>query len=303
MANNLDTDYKLLCEQVLKGEHRDDRTGVGTWSVFGARLVHNMSDGFPLLTTKRVWFKGVVAELLWFISGSTSILPLLAQDVGIWTDWPYKHYMAGPGAHNPITLKDFEKGLLDGTISEYWGELGPVYGRQWRRWKYADAQNHVGYTDQLAEAIKLIRDKPTSRRILVSAWNVAELPEMALPPCHAFYQFYVHNDGTLDLQMYQRSVDVFLGLPFNIASYALLLCIVAAVTGCKPGRVIYTLGDTHIYSNHVTQVKEQLLRKPRKLPTLELQKEGIDSIDCFTAEDISLADYNPHPAIKAPIAV
>lgn len=262
------------------GEKRGDRTGTGTTSVFGYHFEHDMTTGFPLLTTKKIHWKSVVHELLWMISGSTNVKYLNDNGVRIWDEWADEN-----------------------------GKLGPVYGAQWRSWSsYHDDYGGTFSSglirdgiDQLNNAIDLINDNPECRRIVVSAWNPAEIKDMALPPCHMFFQFYCHSDGGLSLQMYQRSADIFLGVPFNIASYALLLSLVAEVTGRTASKLSITFGDLHIYDNHMDQVEEQLKRANRPLPSLELNY--VKSIDDFVYEDIILKFYDPHPTIKAKVAV
>jgi len=261
--------YQQLLRDILeKGVQKGDRTGTGTQSVFGYQMRFDLADGFPLMTTKKIHFKSVVHELLWFIQGSTNIVYLKENGVTIWDEWADQN-----------------------------GELGPVYGHQWRKWKTNDGR----VIDQLQEVVETIQKNPDSRRMIVSAWNVGDIPKMALPPCHLLFQFYVAN-GRLSCQMYQRSADVFLGVPFNIASYALLTCMVAQVTGLKPGEFILTLGDAHLYSNHLEQARLQLSREPRSLPQIQLNPK-ITSLFDFRYEDIELLNYNPHPGIKAPIAV
>ncbi len=261
--------YHDLLRRVLdEGVRREDRTGTGTLSVFGHQTRYDLSKGFPLLTTKRVHLKSIVHELIWFLSGDTNIRYLKDNGVTIWDEW-----------------------------ADADGKLGPVYGAQWRSWKGADGRT----IDQISQVIEQIKKNPTSRRLIVSAWNVGELDKMALPPCHAFMQFYA-ADGRLSCQLYQRSADVFLGVPFNIASYALLTMMVAQVTGLKPGDFVHTLGDTHLYLNHLEQAKLQLTREPRALPTMKLDP-SVKSIFDFRFEHFALEGYDPHPAIKAPIAV
>ena len=249
------------------GVMKEDRTGTGTQSVFGYQMRFNLKDGFPLLTTKKVHLKSIIHELLWFISGDTNIGYLRENGVTIWDEWADEH-----------------------------GNLGPVYGHQWRSWACPNGKA----IDQLSEVINLIQHNPNSRRMLVTAWNPAEVDQMALPPCHCLFQFYVAG-GKLSCQLYQRSADVFLGVPFNIASYALLTMMIAQVCGLEPGEFIHTTGDTHIYKNHFDQVALQLSREPRKLPTMKLNPE-VKSIFDFKYEDFTLEGYDPWPAIKAPVA-
>lgn len=261
--------YLDLLRYVMdNGVMKSDRTGTGTKSVFGYQMRFDLSDGFPLLTTKKLHLKSIIYELLWFLKGDTNVKYLQDNGVRIWNEW-----------------------------ADADGNLGPIYGKQWRAWRDYDG----GTIDQLSEAVETIRTNPDSRRIIVSAWNVADLPEMHLPPCHAFYQFYV-ADGRLSLQLYQRSADIFLGVPFNIASYALLLMMVAQVTGLKAGDFVHTLGDAHIYTNHFEQVREQLSREPRQLPTMRINPE-VKSLFDFKYEDFTLENYNPHPHIKGVVAV
>ncbi len=250
------------------GVMKEDRTGTGTQSVFGYQMRFNLADGFPLLTTKKVHLKSIIYELLWFISGNTNVHWLQEHGVTIWDEW------AGPD-----------------------GELGPVYGHQWRSWPAPDGRS----IDQLAQVIDQIKRNPDSRRMLVTAWNPGEVDQMALPPCHCLFQFYVAN-GKLSCQLYQRSADVFLGVPFNIASYALLTLMIAQECGLQPGEFIHTTGDTHIYRNHFEQVALQLSREPRKLPVMRLNPE-VKSVFDFQYEDFTLVGYDPWPAIKAPVAV
>ncbi len=258
----------LLDTILLHGTDKSDRTGTGTRSIFGYQMRFNLEDGFPLLTTKKLHLKSIIHELLWFLKGDTNIAYLQENGVRIWNEWADEN-----------------------------GNLGHIYGYQWRRWP----DGAGGSIDQIAEAIETIKNNPDSRRIIVSAWNVADIPEMALPPCHAFFQFYV-ADGRLSLQLYQRSADCFLGVPFNIASYSLLLMMVAQVTGLKAGDFIHTLGDAHIYSNHFAQVQEQLGREPRNLPKMIINPE-VKDIFSFKYSDFTLEDYNPHPHIKGTVAV
>jgi len=261
--------YLDLLRHILDhGRPKDDRTGTGTLSVFGHQARYDLSVGFPLLTTKKLHFRSIAYELLWFLRGDTNVRFLREHGVTIWDEW------ADPQ-----------------------GELGPVYGYQWRSWPAPDGR-HV---DQIAAVVEQIRRNPTSRRLIVSAWNVADIPRMALAPCHLLFQFYV-VDGRLSCQMYQRSADVFLGVPFNIASYALLTCMLAQVTDLKPGEFVHTLGDAHLYLNHLEQARLQLTREPRPLPTLRLNAEVKNLLD-FQFEDLVLEGYQPHPHIPAKVAV
>ena len=261
--------YLDLMRHVLEhGTKKDDRTGTGTLSVFGWQMRYDLAAGFPLVTTKKCHVRSIIHELLWFLQGDTNIKYLKDNGVSIWDEWADEN-----------------------------GNLGPVYGHQWRSWPARDG----GTIDQISEVVKTLKTNPDSRRIIVSAWNVADLDKMALAPCHAFFQFYV-ADGRLSCQLYQRSADIFLGVPFNIASYALLTMMMAQVTGLKPGDFVHTLGDAHLYLNHLDQAREQLGRAPRPLPTMKLDPDVRD-IFGFRYEDFSLEGYDPHPAIKAPVAV
>ena len=261
--------YLELLRHVLDhGTVKADRTGTGTRSVFGWQMRYDLSKGFPLVTTKKLHLRSIVHELIWFLQGDTNIAYLKENGVSIWDEWADAN-----------------------------GDLGPVYGRQWRAWPTADGK----VVDQIAWVVDEIKRNPDSRRLIVSAWNVGELPKMALMPCHTMFQFYV-ADGKLSCQLYQRSGDIFLGVPFNIASYALLTHMIAQVTDLAPGDFVHTLGDAHLYSNHIEQAEKQLAREPRKLPRLVLNPE-VTSIFDFRFEDVSIVDYDPHPAIKAPVAV
>ena len=250
------------------GVFKDDRTGTGTYSVFGYQMRYDLSAGFPLVTTKKTFLKGIIHELLWFLSGSTNIKYLVDHDVHIWDEWADEN-----------------------------GELGPVYGSQWRSWPGSDGKT----IDQISRVVEDLKTNPDSRRHIVSAWNVAEVDEMALPPCHSLFQFYV-ADGRLSCQLYQRSADIFLGVPFNIASYALLNMMIAQVVDLEVGDFVHTLGDAHLYSNHVEQADKQLLREPRSLPTIRINPEVKDILG-FKISDFELLEYDPHPCINAPIAV
>ena len=291
------------------GHEREDRTGTGTVGVFGYQMRFDLAKGFPLVTTKKIPLRLIILELLWFLRGETNIKFLVDNNVHIWDEWPYLAYLKTTNQDIPETsspewaagLKVFiDRIKSDSDFAARYGELGPVYGSQWRRWPKEDG----GYIDQIALAIDTIINNPNSRRNIVSAWNVAEIENMAvagLPPCHTMFQFYV-ADGKLSCQLYQRSADVFLGVPFNIASYALLTMMIAQVTGLQPGEFVHTLGDAHLYRNHKEQVELQLDRSPRPLPVLKLNPER-RSIDDFEEGDLELLGYDPHPPIKAPISV
>jgi len=261
--------YLELMQHVLEqGHKKSDRTGTGTLSVFGYQMRFDLGDGFPLVTTKKCHLKSIIHELLWFLQGGTNIKYLNDNGVSIWDEWADEN-----------------------------GNLGPIYGRQWRSWPKADGQ-HV---DQITQVIRQIKETPDSRRMVISAWNVADLDKMKLPPCHAFFQFYVAG-GKLSCQLYQRSADIFLGVPFNIASYALLTLMVAQSCNLEPGDFVHTLGDAHLYLNHLDQAKEQLSRQPRGLPLMKLNPAVLNILD-YDFADFTLENYNPHPMIKAPIAV
>ena len=286
-------EYLKMSEYILtNGKVKSDRTNTGTISVFGYQSRYDLDEGFPLVTTKRVHLKSIIIELLWFISGSTNIKYLVDNGVNIWNEWPYEIFKKSEDFQGE-SLKDFVELIKNNTeFANKYGDLGPVYGKQWR---------DFNGTDQLISLIEDIKNNPDSRRHILSAWNPSEVNEMALPPCHAFMQFYV-NDGELSLQLYQRSGDVFLGIPFNIASYALFLMMVAQVTNLKPKEFIHTIGDAHIYSNHVEQIKLQLTRTPYELPTMEINP-NIKNILDFKLEDFNLKNYKHHALIKGKVAV
>ena len=296
--NNLDKQYQDLLKDIINnGVTKSDRTGTGTLSVFGRQIRHKMSEGFPLLTTKKVAFKSVVTELLWFLSGDTHIKYLLDNNCNIWNGDFYKSYINEFGEEEPELLKLTPKELLedlqsDPELFQIWGDLGPIYGKQWRDWDGID---------QIGDLIHNLKTNPDSRRLMVSAWNVAELNDMVLPPCHYGFQVYTREeDGKryISLMWNQRSVDTFLGLPFNIASYGLLLQMIADEVNMIPDELIGNLGDTHLYLNHIDQAKEQLSRGAYKLPTLFVR----DGINSYMPGDVVLQDYNSHPAIKAPLS-
>jgi thymidylate synthase len=285
--------YLDLCRHVMThGTEKADRTNTGTKSVFGYQMRFDLSEGFPLLTTKKVYLRAIIHELLWFISGETNIKYLVDNDVRIWNEWPYEKFKKSSDYQNESMDEFVQKIKTDHVFAKKHGNLGPVYGAQWRNF------NGV---DQLMEVIRQIKHNPDSRRIILSAWNPKDLPEMALPPCHTFMQFYVAN-GELSLQLYQRSGDIFLGIPFNIASYSLFLLMVAQVTGLKPSTFVHTIGDAHIYSNHFDQIILQLTRTPRALPKMIINPI-VKNITDFKFEDFELVDYNPYPAIKGVVAV
>lgn len=301
---------KLLRDIRDNGELKGDRTGTGTKSVFGRQVRYNLSEGFPAVTTKKLYFNSVVHELLWFLKGTGNIEYLAQNNVHIWDEWPYKNYLIKNNLDVPeINSQEWRDGMkifiekvaTDHDFASQWGDLGPVYGVQWRRWPDGKGDE----IDQIAQAIETVKNNPNSRRNIVTAWNPAEIDAIAsaggLPPCHSLFQLNVRGDK-LDLHLCQRSADTFLGVPFNVASYSLLLAMLAQVTGKQAGEFVHTLADTHIYTNHFDQVEEQLSREPLALPKLELNPK-IQNIDDFTFSDINLVDYQSHPPIKAPIAV
>ncbi|MBB4826057.1 thymidylate synthase [Sporosarcina luteola] len=310
--------YLDLCKHILTtGTVKEDRTGTGTISIFGYQMRYDLNEGFPLMTTKKTAFRLIASELLWFLKGDTNLRTLIQDRNPIWDEWGFEKWVksdeyVGPDMSNfgrriqadEAFAEMFEKEmalykervLTDDQFADQYGDLGPIYGKQWRSWTVGDQT-----IDQINNLIEGLKNNPDSRRHLVSAWNPAEVDDMALPPCHTMFQFYIAN-GKLSCQLYQRSADVFLGVPYNIASYALLVHLIAHECGYGVGEFIHTIGDGHIYSNHVEQVKEQLTRTPRELPTLRLHAEGKSIFD-LTYEDIQIENYNPHPKIKAPIAV
>ena len=309
MANNIATPYEDLLSKILtEGNKKNDRTGTGTLSVFGAQMRFDLSKSFPLITTKKVFTRLIIEELLWMLDGDSNIERLVKNNVHIWDEWPFKHYLMENNLEIPEVnsaewnskMHEFtDKVASDHDFAVKWGELGPVYGYQWRHWPTIDG----GEVDQISKALDQIKNSPDSRRIIVSAWNAADIDEMAkagLPPCHAMFQFYV-ADGKLSCQLYQRSCDMFLGVPFNIASYSFLTYMMAQQAGLEPGEFVWTGGDCHIYLNHVDQVKEQISREARPYPTLKLNKAK--DLFSYEAKDFVFENYDPWPAIKAPIAV
>jgi thymidylate synthase len=291
--------YLDLLEQVLeRGDERIDRTGVGTRSLFGAMMRFDLSDGaVPILTTKRVFWKTAVKEMLWFLTGGTNIQPLIRENVRIWTDWPLATYRRE--TEEDISQAEFEQRILDDdAFAMRWGDLGPVYGKQWRRWLGADGREH----DQIAALINSLKTNPASRRMLFHGWNVAELGSMALPPCHMVYQYHVTSDGRLNCLLFQRSVDLLLGAPFNYAGAAALQLMLAQQADLRPGELIWVAGDAHLYLNHLDQAREQITREPRPFPTMRLLRRAA-SIDDFRIEDFEVSSYSPHPPIKGEVAV
>ena len=295
---NADDQYRQIVEGILAtGDRRVDRTGVGTLSVFGVTARFDLSDGrVPLLTTKRVSWKTAVKEMLWFLTGGTNIRALLEQNVRIWTDWPLARYRRETGEE--IDQQAFEARILaDERFAAAWGELGPVYGKQWRRWLGADGREH----DQIATVIEQLRTSPASRRILFHGWNVPDLPDMALPPCHMVYQYHVTSDGRLNSLLFQRSCDAMLGLPFNWIGATALQLMLAQQAGLTPGELVWMGGDVHLYLNHLDQVREQIARPSRPAPRMTLAPAT--SIDGYGIANFTVEGYDPHPPIKAPVAV
>lgn len=304
---------ELLQHIVDNGAQKSDRTGTGTKSIFGYQMRMDLARGYPLLTTKKVNLKAITYELLWFLRGDTNIKFLVDHDVKIWNEWAFEDYIVKSGLREKFPrysdswkqeLKNFVlKMKTDDEFAEKWGELGPIYGKQWVRWGTKDGRE----INQVQNAVDLIKNDPTSRRIIINGWNVGKIEDLirthhtAPPPCHTIFQFMVVN-GRLSCQLYQRSADVFLGVPFNIASYSLLTLMMAHITGLAPGEFIHSFGDVHIYNNHMNQVKEQLSRPPRPLPTIKINP-AVKDIFSFTYEDFTLENYDPHPPIKAQISV
>jgi thymidylate synthase len=310
--------YLELCKHVIEnGTKKGDRTGTGTYSVFGYQMRFDLNEGFPLMTTKKTAFRLIASELLWFLKGDTNVRTLIKDRNPIWDEWAFEQWVtsdeySGPdmtnfglrAANEPEfkaiykeEMKSFKERVVeDEMFAAKYADLGPVYGKQWRSWTTGNES-----IDQIANLIEGIKNNPDSRRHIVSAWNPSEVDDMALPPCHALFQFYV-ADGKLSCQLYQRSADIFLGVPFNIASYALLVHLIAHECGLEVGEFVHTLGDAHIYSNHINQVNEQLSREPKKLPTLKLNTAGKSIFEMETS-DIQIENYDPHPKISAPIAV
>lgn len=288
----------LLARVLDHGDERLDRTGVGTRSVFGAMVRFDLSDGtVPILTTKRVYWKTAVKEMLWFLTGGTNIQPLLRENVRIWTDWPLATFRRETG--ETVSQEEFERRIVeDDTFAARWGELGPVYGKQWRRWLGADGREH----DQIADLVRTLRENPASRRMLFHGWNVAELGGMALPPCHMVYQYHVTSDGRLNCLLFQRSVDLLLGAAFNYVGATALQLMLAQQAGLRPGELVWVGGDVHLYLNHLDQARDQLEREPRPFPRMRLSRHAA-SIDDYRIEDFDVNGYTPHPAIKADVAV
>jgi thymidylate synthase len=288
----------LMADVLARGDERIDRTGVGTRSLFGATLRFDLAAGaVPILTTKRVYWKTAVKEMLWFLTGNTNIQPLLKANVRIWTDWPLDRYRRETGT--AIGQSEFEARIIaDDDFAARWGDLGPVYGKQWRRWLGADGQVH----DQIATLVETLRTNPASRRMLFHAWNVADLGAMALPPCHMVYQYHVTSAGRLNSLVFQRSVDLLLGAPFNFTGAAALQLMVAQQAGLQPGELVWMAGDVHLYQNHLAQARTQIARAPRPFPQMRLLRTPA-SIDDYSIDDFAVDGYDPHPAIVADVAV
>ena len=288
----------LMAHILESGDKRIDRTGVGTLSIFGAMARFNLADGqVPILTTKRVYWKTAIKEMLWFLTGGTNIQPLLKENVRIWTDWPLALYRKETGLE--ISQDAFERLIIeDDVFAKRWGELGPVYGKQWRRWLGPDGREH----DQIASLIATLKNNPTSRRMLFHAWNVAEIDQMALPPCHMVYQYYCSQDGRLSCLLFQRSCDLFLGAAFNWTGAVALQLMLAQQAGLTPGEFIWVGSDVHLYLNHLAQAREQIGRTPRPLPHMRLLRNP-DTIDDYRIEDFAVDGYDPHPPIQAEVAV
>lgn len=288
----------LLRLALEQGDERLDRTGVGTRSLFGAMLRFDLSKGeVPILTTKRVYWKTAVKEMLWFLTGGTNIQALLRENVRIWTDWPLARFRSETGEN--LSQEEFETRILaDDGFAARWGELGPVYGKQWRRWLGTDGREH----DQIAQLVTTLKTNPASRRMLFHGWNVAELGGMALPPCHMVYQYHVSSDGRLNCMLFQRSVDLLLGAPFNFVGASALQLMLAQQAGLRPGELVWAAGDAHLYLNHLDQAREQLSRDPLPLPRMTL-KPRATSIDDYLIDDFEVEGYAPHAAIKADVAV
>lgn len=288
----------LLAKVLETGDERIDRTGVGTRSIFGSMVRFDLSNGtVPILTTKRVYWKTAVKEMLWFLTGGTNIQPLLRENVRIWTDWPLAAYRRETS--EDITQEAFEQRVIeDDAFAARWGELGPVYGKQWRRWLGSDGKEH----DQIADLIRSLRENPTSRRMLFHGWNVSELGAMALPPCHMVYQYHVTSDGRLNCLLFQRSVDLLLGAAFNFVGATALQLMLAQQAGLRPGELVWVGGDVHLYLNHLEQAREQISREPRPFPRMILASRA-SSIDDYRIEDFEVEGYAPHAAIRADVAV
>lgn len=299
MANHPEQQYlDLLTFLVESGDERIDRTGVGTRAKFGHEMRFNLADGFPLFTTKKVFWKTAFKEMLWMLAGGDNIRQLLEQNVKIWTDWPLKRYRDATGLQ--ISQAEFESQILsDDSFADKWGNLGPVYGKQWRQWKAADGRE----IDQVQQVLDDLKNNPTSRRIIWDGWNVGELDQMALPPCHKHYQFYVNQkDNTLSGAMVQRSADAFLGLAWNVINLALVTHLIAKQTGYKPGEIVWFGMDVHLYLNHIEQAKTQIARSPRPMPTLEIAP-SIESLFDYRIEHLNISGYDPHEAIAGDVAV